>query len=91
MLPEIAITPSDRVNISAWKVVFGAAGTATALIVSPILVERFGFKVMGIVVGGTAFVTLYVSLLGARGYMRFEHRPAEINLFDAAKSTLTLA
>ncbi len=89
MLPEIATTPNDRVNISSWKVVFGSAGTAVALIVSPILVQNFGFKAMGIVVAGTAFVTLYVSLLGARGYLRYEHKPAEIGFFDAAKSTLT--
>lgn len=89
MMPEIVVTPTDRVNLSSWKVLFGACGTAIALIVSPILVQQFGFKVMGLVVGGTAFVTLYVSLLEARGYMRFEHKPAEISFFDAAKSTLT--
>ena len=89
MMPEIATTPGDRVSISSWKVLFGSAGTAVALIVSPILVQSFGFKVMGLAVGVTAFITLYISLLGARGYLRYEHRPANISFFDAAKSTLT--
>lgn len=89
MLPEVAVTASDRVSVAAWKVLFGTMGTGLALVGSPFLIQEHGFKAMGLAVAGLAFVALYGSLLGARGRLRFEHRPAQISFLDAAKATLT--
>jgi GPH family glycoside/pentoside/hexuronide:cation symporter len=68
LLPEIARTSEDRVSVSAWEVLFGAAGAAVGLVVSGLIIEAAGFVVMGLVLGAVSFASHWLALLGVRGH-----------------------
>lgn len=61
---EIATTSPDRVSLGAWKVFFGTIGLVLALVVSPTLIEAFGFSGMGVVLAVIAGLSLYAMLFG---------------------------
>jgi len=66
ILPELAKTSKDRVSTSAWRVLFGVIGAAIGLIGSTILIQNFGFKAMGVVLGIATLVSFWVSVFGIK-------------------------
>jgi len=66
ILPELAKTSDDRVSTSAWRVLFGVIGAAIGLVGSSILIQNFGFKAMGIVLGLATLVSFWISIFGIR-------------------------
>jgi len=74
ILPELAKTSPDRVSASAWRVLFGVIGAAIGLVGSSILIQNFGFKAMGIVLGLATLVSFWVSILGIKNrLLSFRH------------------
>lgn len=65
LLREIAPRHEDRLSIASWRVVFGVAGTALALVVSGPIIDQFGFQVMAVLMASIACVTRLTALSGA--------------------------
>jgi GPH family glycoside/pentoside/hexuronide:cation symporter len=87
---EIATSSSDRVSLGVWKVLFGTVGLLLAFVVSPQLIERFGFQTtMGIL---AAFAALYGMLFGLwrRGTLNRATtlEAAPISLVESVKASL---
>lgn len=66
ILPELAKTSNDRVSTSAWRVLFGVIGAAIGLVGSSILIQNFGFKAMGAVLGIATLASFWISILGIK-------------------------
>jgi GPH family glycoside/pentoside/hexuronide:cation symporter len=88
LLPEIATRNEDRVSIVAWQVLFGTVGALIALVGSGILIDVASFQAMAVAVAGLALVSRYVGLAGAWRHARRDVQPADINPWEALKTTL---
>lgn len=90
---EIATTSSDRVSLGVWKVLFGTAGLLLAFVVSPQLIERFGFPATMAILAALAFIALCGMLFGLwrRGtFGRVEAlEAAPISLADSIRTSLS--
>ena len=88
LLPEVAKTHRDRMSIVAWQFYFGILGAALGLVLTGVVQDTWGFKVMGILIGvfGLGF-----RFLGVAGIWRHAPRdtpPAEMPLKQAFFATL---
>ena len=88
LLPEVAKTHRDRMSIVAWQFYFGILGAVLGLVLSGVVQDTWGFKVMGILIGvfGLGF-----RFLGVAGIWRHAPRdtpPAEMPLKQAFFATL---
>lgn len=96
ILPELAKTSADRVSTSAWRVLFGVIGAALGLVGSSLLIQNFGFQMMGIVLGLIALASFWISILGIRKKLDVSLRGASVaidvaispNFIESLKSTL---
>jgi GPH family glycoside/pentoside/hexuronide:cation symporter len=88
LLPEIAPRNEDRVSIVAWQVFFGTVGALIALVGSGILIDVASFQAMAVAAAGLALVSRYVGLAGAWRHARRDVQPADINPWEALKTTL---
>lgn len=66
ILPELAKSSKDRVSTSAWRVLFGVIGAALGLVGSSLIIQRFGFQAMGIILGIISLLAFWVSVLGIK-------------------------
>jgi GPH family glycoside/pentoside/hexuronide:cation symporter len=64
---EITSSSDERVSLGAWKVVMAIVGVVVGLVLSPLLIDAFGYAGMGMILGGVAVATLYVMLFGLWG------------------------
>ncbi len=87
LLPEIASSSRERVSISAWKVLFGAAGAGVVFLLAGPLIDAWGFAGMGITLAGITFVTRLLPVLGVRGHVRRETAPSSFNFSQAVRET----
>lgn len=86
LLPELARSNKDRVDLATWKAVFSILGVAVALVGGGILIDSIGIYGMLWVMGGVGLVTLYVPVfIRERDYATSE--PATLGLFEALKTT----
>ncbi len=84
VLPELAKTSSDRVSASSWRVLFGILGAALGLVGSSFLITRFGFMAMASILGITAIVSFWISILGIRKRVtKASHTKSHLNFFQA--------
>jgi GPH family glycoside/pentoside/hexuronide:cation symporter len=83
LLPEIVKTTKERVEISAYKVVFGVAGAALGLVGTGIVISRFGFGVMGILVGVISALSFYLALAGVLKYQDKKVKPSTLPLLPS--------
>ena len=61
-LPALTKTPEQRVTLSSLMAIFGMLGAALGGIGSPLLVHRYGFPGMALILGMISFVTLSLPL-----------------------------
>lgn len=87
LMPELAHSAADRVNLSTIKAVFGMLGTGAALIGAGLLIDSIGFQGMAWVMGLTALVFLYIPML-IREKEYADTKPATFGLVEAVKNTL---
>ncbi len=86
LLPEIARTNKDRVDLSTIKAAFSLFGVAVAMIGSGLLIGALGFHGMLIVLGIFSLVLLYIPLLVKE--KEYAHaQPATLKLVRAIKTT----
>ncbi len=88
LLPEIAPASRDRVSIVTWQVFFGTVGAFIALVISGIIIDLWGFAVMGAVMSVLAFASRYLALAGAWRFARRDIEPARLDLWPAVRATL---
>lgn len=78
LLPEIVKAGKERVEVSAYKVVFGVAGAALGLVATGIIIERFGFGLMGFIVGIISALSFYLALFGVLKYQDKKVQPSTL-------------
>lgn len=89
LLPEIAPTVEERVELSARRVYAGVLGAAIGLVGSGLLVAAFGFRVMAGVMALLAFGTRYLGLFGVWREARGSVSPTTVTLRDSVRLTLS--
>jgi glycoside/pentoside/hexuronide:cation symporter, GPH family len=77
LLPELARTSRERVQIVGLKVYFGAAGAGVGLVLSGLLVDHAGFTTMAVAMAGLALVFRYVGVAGVWKEAPRDSPPAE--------------
>ncbi len=60
LLPEIGKNKDERVKLSAWQGLFNIVGLGVAMVCSGLIIESYGFGVMGIVLGIVALISFYI-------------------------------
>jgi GPH family glycoside/pentoside/hexuronide:cation symporter len=77
LLPELARTSHERVQIVGLKVYFGAAGAGVGLVLSGLLVDRAGFTTMAVTMAGLALAFRYLGVAGVWREAPRDSPPAE--------------
>ncbi len=89
LLPELAASSRDRVTLVALRVYFGVAGAAIGLVGSGLLVDRFGFRAMALVMALLAFGCRYLGMAGIWKHVDRHQPPADLPLLDALRATFS--
>jgi glycoside/pentoside/hexuronide:cation symporter, GPH family len=87
LLPEIAATSVDRVNVVAYKVYFGALGAGVGLVASGLIADRLGFQAMALVMATVALVFRYLGMAGVWRRASRTQPPAVIPFRQAIGAT----
>jgi GPH family glycoside/pentoside/hexuronide:cation symporter len=86
LLPELARTNEDRVDLATYKAIFSILGVAGAAIGGGILIDKLGNYGMIWIMAAIGLLLLYVPvLIRERDYARSE--PATLGLIDALVTT----
>ncbi len=86
LLPELARSTRDRVDLATFRAVFMLLGVGAALIGSGMLIGRLGFHGMVWAMAAAGLVLLYLPLaVKERDYA--EAKPATLGLVEAIKTT----
>ncbi len=88
ILPEIAKTSADRVSTSAWRVLFGVIGAGLGLVGSGILIQFYGFTLMGAVLGLVGLASFWIAIFGIRSKLTAQIKQSSLNLPQALAATL---
>lgn len=87
LLPELARSNRDRVDLATLKAVFTLLGVATATVGSGILIGLFGFHGMVLILALIGLIFLYLPVfIREKDYA--EARPASLGLIKAVSTTL---
>ena len=86
LYPEMYPSLEARARVSALRQILGIFGLILGVALPPILAKTIGWKLMGLLFGALAAVTMYASLIGARE--RPESSDAQgLGMMDALKAT----
>lgn len=86
LYPEMYATPQDRSMVNAWRQVLGIVGVIVGVALAPILKDRFGWKGLGLVIGGATALVMFISLLGSKEDPKVQGEP--LALGAAIRNTL---
>lgn len=89
LLPEIAESDGERLSLAAWQVYFGVIGAAIGLIGSGLLINRFGFRAMIVVMALLALASRYAGVVGVWNRTRRDTPPAPRSLVFSLRQTLS--
>jgi GPH family glycoside/pentoside/hexuronide:cation symporter len=89
LLPELATTNRDRMQIVSFRVYFGAAGAAVGLALAAVLVDLVGIRTMALVMAMIALAFRYVGLAGVWSRAKQPVPPARISLREALRATFS--
>jgi len=88
LLPEIASSPEERINLSALRVIMGIGGAVAGLVLSGLLIDHGGFVVMGIVLAALALATRYTAVAGAWRWTLRGNKVMRVSMMEALRLTL---
>ena len=88
LLPEVAKTHRDRMSIVAWQFYFGILGAVLGLVLSGVVQDTWGFKVMGILIGVFGLGFRFLGVAGVWRHAPRDTPPAEMPLKQAFFATL---
>ncbi len=87
LMPELARTPDDRVDLATLRAVFSLLGVAAALVGSGRLIGSLGFSGMVLGMGLSGMLLMYLpALIKEKDYASAE--PASLGLVEAITTTL---
>ena len=89
LLPEIARSHRDRMSVVAWQFYFGILGAALGLVLTGLIKDAYGFKVMGAIIAVSGLSFRYFGLAGVWRHAPRETAPAQMNLKQAFMATLS--
>ncbi len=76
LFPEIATTKRDRIVLATWQAVFNVAGLGIATLGSTFLIEKAGFKGMGLAIAVLALISFLIPGLTVKErFSECERRP----------------
>lgn len=87
LLPELAEGAASRVRYSAWQAFFNIVGLGIAMVGAGLIIERMGFRAMGVLLALVALVSFWIPAFG----LREKGRAADQNpvgLLDSFRLTL---
>jgi GPH family glycoside/pentoside/hexuronide:cation symporter len=87
LMPEIARTSRQRLDLVSTRVYFGVAGAAVGLVASGALVDRLGVQGMMVAVAALALATRYLGVAGVWRRVDRDQAPATLPLKTALKAT----
>ncbi len=85
LMPEVAVSSEDRVNLSVYQSVFLMVSSGVAMIGAPFIVESYGFVTMGIIFGGLALIGLYAPVFTVKEKYTPKNRNDDYGIFTALK------
>ncbi|MFA6451520.1 MAG: MFS transporter [bacterium] len=88
LLPELARTPEERINLTSIQGLFMLIGTVVATVLSPLLIKPLGFKGMAIVMGAIALVSFYSPVFGVNEKKYCVAEPSSLSMVETIVSTL---
>ena len=88
LFPEIARSHRDRMSIVAWQFYFGVLGAALGLILTGVVIDAWGFKVMALVIAVCGLAFRYAGLFGVWRHAPRETPPVTMNFRAAFIATL---
>jgi GPH family glycoside/pentoside/hexuronide:cation symporter len=88
LLPEIATSSDERVQITWMRVYFGVAGAAVGLVLSGLLIDAAGYAAMAAAVAVLALGARYFGLAGIWRHASRTVEPADVGLGEALRATL---
>lgn len=90
LLPELAASHSQRLSLTSIQAVFSLMGVGIALVLSPLLVEAVGFRLMALILGAISLATLWTPAYGLNERRfskdRFDGEPMVKSLLEALGS-----
>lgn len=86
LLPEIAKTAKERINLSTWMAFMTIGGSAMGMSGSSFLIAQFGFQKTGLILGGIAFVALLGPVMAIKE-KQVKKRKVEKNFISALMNT----
>lgn len=89
LMPELARTSRDRVDLMSLRMVFGVIGAAIGLVAAGPLVDWFGLQAMMIIMVALSFTTRALGVAGIWRHVDRDQAPAELGLVQALKTTLS--
>ena len=89
LIPDIASTSRERLLISMGMAIFGSVGALCAALSSGPIIEKWGYPIMGALLGGLGCVSFWLALLGVRERPRSkEDLMTKISISQAVIETL---
>ena len=88
LLPEIATSSDERVQLTWMRVYFGIAGAAVGLVLSGLLIDVAGYAAMAAAVAILALAARYVGVAGIWRHASRTQEPADVGLGEALRATL---
>lgn len=88
LMPELARTSRERVDLMSLRMLFGVAGAAVGLVAAGPLVDALGLQTMMIIMVLLAFGTRMLGTFGVWRHVNRDQAPAELPLGAALTSTL---
>jgi len=88
LMPELARTSRDRVDLMSLRMIFAVLGAAVGLVAAGPLVDRFGLQAMMIFMVALSFGTRALAVLGVWRHVDRAQAPAEMPLGKALGATL---
>jgi GPH family glycoside/pentoside/hexuronide:cation symporter len=88
LMPELARTSRDRVDLMTMRMFFSLAGVTIGLVVAGPLVDAFGLQAMMIIMVALAFGTRALGVLGVWRHVDRDQPPAEMSMGQALLTTL---
>lgn len=82
LLPEIASDPDERVTISTYQSIFNIIGLLLSTIVAGILIEKYGYRAMGVILGiiSLIFFLMPVNVIKEK---RHQRQDADLSFRDS--------
>ena len=89
LMPHIARTHRDRVQVAAVQLVFGVLGAFVGLSVSSLLVDSVGFGATALILAAIAFAGRYAALAGCWDYARTDNEPSTPGFVRSVRETFS--